>query len=72
MLIGDYADVFKDVAILPLAGVLLNLLIWYLKTRLLMSERQTQAVAGPEVPLVASGEISRGAIVCIVLGDWWA
>ena len=69
MLIGDDPHVFEDVAILPLTGGLLHLLVGYVKARQLVAVHQAQPVARREVPLVAAGEIPRGSIVGVVLGD---
>ena len=67
MLIGDDPHVLEVVAILPLAGGLLHLLVGYVIARQLVAEHEAQAVVRGEVALVAGGEISRGSVVGVVL-----
>src|SRR5271165_2096443 len=69
MLIGNDPHIFEDVAILPLAGVLLYLLVRYVKARKLVAVQQAQPVTRSEVTLVRAGKAPRGSIVGVVFGD---
>src|SRR5216683_1145763 len=69
MLIGGDADGFEIVSILPLTRRLLNLLIGHKETGKFVAEGEAQAIVIGKVPLIARAEISRGAVVGVILED---
>ena len=69
MLIGGDADGFKIVSILALTRRLLNLLVGHEKTGKFVADGETQAVVIGEIALIARAEITRGAVVGVVLED---